>query len=366
LRIRFAIGGMLILGGLIADTGCHSRSPRFPLSHLKPRSADLELLLDKFSTLARARAFSDHPQESALLFTPTCRASCRGMIPMVIAADPQRFVGRWLPRLGGATLLWDLALLFSSYDVMTLQFQPQQTRFYYRFAFMRANLVVEGKDRLGRSLTDRGLIDLTFRQDLAGWKIASLAPARLERLVYPLPDEMRDPRRSSEAAAATAATSTEPVEPADSAIAPSEGHFSDPGSSGESLPQSLLSLEVKRGLTLRTIQTLAGAQGTVVLFRKTSCPQCVALHQRLDQSLTARPQIHLLEVLLDRGPASAKAPQAWLATGQTRQVLQPLTALLPTVALITSQGQTLRWFSTLPSFAQLETNLEQLSQQPRQ
>ncbi len=389
--------------------GCatlRGRAPRVP-----PQQPACQRLLGQVAAQLQARDL----EALARLFTADCRSSCRGFIPHPIAARGRSIRARWMARLEDGGLLGDLELLLRSYErIERAALQLRQLRAYRDTVLIRAELLVQGPAAEGRRLADQGLVDLELRRGGAGWRIAALRPARLDRVLLLRPDEEAlvagaagagvrsspanrgdggassadrgDPRaragerrgdeRGDQAAGDSGDERSGDERSADERSGERSGGErggetggddsgrDDAGRDGAAsarvpLPPALLELKVRGPGGEQRLAKLAGERATLLLV--SAGKGAGELCRQLEQAVRGRAGVRAVSLLLgeSRGETGCGLTQVRAARSSLAQ-LRGAASLLPLVAVLDGAGRIVRLAAALTA-AQLEADLDRLA-----
>jgi hypothetical protein len=319
----------------IGTTACRAR---WPVSPPRPEEQRTRGYLAHLAALMRAQDIVG----LAPWFTPQCRTSCRGFVPMVQSRTAHHLGGRWWPRLQEGTLLADLELVLRSYDTIRVaELTPLRLKVYPREVHVRARLRLEGELEGGEQQSDRGLVDLVLVEQQTGWKIHELVAARVDRVV-------------------AAATTSAPVADSGEPDAPEPEPEPEPDAPTQEGPLRLELAVDEGGGRRATLKQLGGSRATLVLLQARRCPTCEALCQTAATAVRSRRGVVAVRITLDRAAADRCPLPARLATAETRAATASLAALLPVVALLNSRGLTLRIWSGSVEATLLEAELDRL------
>jgi hypothetical protein len=254
-----------------------------------------------------------------------------------------------MPRVDEGDLLSDLVLALRPYRHLDdVRLDPLDLRVFHREAVGRARLTVRGRDESGRALSDEGLVDIRLRQTPAGWRISSLAPARVERAVTFLEGEVAErPAPTEQPSAGVQPPASRPEEPR-----------SSPALEARDLDFWAMTGVAPGGAV--ALSRLAGQRATLLLLATVPCPSCEEQCRWLAALTRGLPGAKALGLILGSGRGLA-CELPWLAASpDASRALAPLRGLLPMVVLLDARGRAVRMASGATGRAAMENDLARL------
>jgi hypothetical protein len=294
----------------------------------------------RFSAAVQARDF----ETLAALFTPHCLRSCRGFAPLPFKEGGRSRVGFWITRPVHGTFLVDLGRILQAYEeIDTAALKPRRVRSFPRRALVRAHLQIRGRAHEGWLLRDHGIVDLDLRETGAGWRLSGFSPARVRRTLL-LSSRAPGSGPTASGAAPGAAPDTE------AGIA----------ASAAAIPDRLLELTVLGPRGPRALLRHRGPRATLLLILPAGSTACGELCRAVSTLSEARAGVSAAVLFLgEEAPSGCRLP-GYHASPEAVELLRGLRAMLPTVALINGEGETLRLTSAELGLLHLEVDLDRL------
>jgi hypothetical protein len=296
------------------------------------------------------------------LFTPDCRAGCRGFVPHPIGTDGRRVRARWTPRLEDGDLLEDLARGLLSYSKLEVaRLEPREWRSWDGVTLLRAELTLAGRDRDQRRLEDRGVVDLALQRRGGGWRIARLSLTRVDRTVELHPAEAEalmggGPRPPLDP---TSRPATMPEQDRAEKPETDEPPAGDEPAAGDGLlPDDLLALAGRSAAGELPLRRLAGKSATLLLLSEGRCPSCASLCEKLAALVARRSGCAALHLRLGPAQRNSCGLSELRASTKTTAALDRVRGLLPLLVLVDDKGRAVRMASGGVAGTEIEMEVE--------